>query len=257
MIDLNYFSLGILLWLGCCGLLVTLFNDTSSSSSRKKTLKSDSVVTDSVFNYQENTEKVENLKRQLATKINELAFAIEKNQALEEELQITSDRLESNEDKYIHSQQDVDKKVKKLEDKIENLEEKCRDLTEKLNNLPLELINNWQQESFNLLQSLLVNYPTAKTMVKLKPDLPAKNLITLLKPLDQLLATWGIKSIGKPWERVAFNPQIHYSNENNLTADELVYIRFIGYRQGENILLRAKVSRTLPGKKRLGDEEIK
>lgn len=100
MIDLSYFSLGVLLWLGCCGLLVTLFNDTSSS--RKKSLKSDSVVTDSVVNYQENSAKVENLKRQLATKINELAFAIEKNRALEEELQITSDRLESNEDKYIH-----------------------------------------------------------------------------------------------------------------------------------------------------------
>jgi hypothetical protein len=46
-------------------------------------------------------------------------------------------------------------------------------------------------------------------MVKLKPDLPAKNLITLPKPLDKLLATWDIKSIGKPWERVAFNPHIH------------------------------------------------
>lgn len=256
MIDLSYFSLGVLLWLGCCGLLVTLFNDTSSSSSRKKTSKSYSVVTDSLFNYQENIVEVENLTKQLAIKIDELAFATEKNQILEEELQITSDRLESNEDIYIKHQQNFNNQVQELEDKIKNLEEKCRDLTEKLDNLPSELTNNWQQESFNLLQSLLANYPTAKTMVKLKPDLPAKNLITLLKPLDKLLATWDIKSIGKPWERVAFNPQIHYSNEDNLTVDELVYIRFIGYSQGDNILLPAKVSRTLPGKRdtrRLGD----
>lgn len=247
MRDLSYFSLGILLWLGCCGLLVTLFNDTSSS--RKKIAKSDSLVIDSLFNYQENIAEVEDLKRQLAIKISELAFATEKNQALEEELQITSDRLESNEDKYLQCQQDFYNQVTELEDKIKNLEGKCEDLTEKLENLPSELINNWQQESFNLLQTLLANYPTAKSMIKLKPDLSAKNVINLLKPLDKLLAKWGIESIGKPWERVAFNPQIHYSNEENLTPNELVYIRFIGYSHGDNILLPAKVSRTLPRKR--------
>lgn len=249
MIDLSYFSLGVLLWLGCCGLLVTLFNDASSLSSRKKTSKSDSVVTDSLFNYSANIAEVDNLKKQLAIKIDELAFATEKNQALEEELQIISDQLESNEDKYIKHQQNFNNQVKELEDNIKKLEGKCENLTEKLENLPSELINKWQQESFNLLQTLLANYPTAKTMVKLKPDLPAKNVINLLKPLDKLLAKWGIESIGKPWERVAFNSQIHYGDEENLTPNELVYIRFIGYRQGDKVLIPAKVSRTLPRKK--------
>jgi molecular chaperone GrpE (heat shock protein) len=247
MRDLSSFSLGVLLWLGFCGLLVTLFNDTSSSG--KKITKSDSLLTDSLFNSQEKMAEVEDLKRQLAIKISELAFTTEKNLALEEELQITSDRLESNEDKYIQCQQNFHHQVEELEDKIKNLEDKCRDLTEKLENLPSELINNWQQESFNLLQTLLANYPTAKSMIKLKPDLLAKSVINLLKPLDKLLAKWGIESIGKPWEKVTFNPQIHYSDEENLTPNELVYIRFIGYRQGDNILLQAKVSRTLPKKR--------
>ncbi|MBL1210052.1 hypothetical protein [Geminocystis sp. GBBB08] len=250
MIDLSYFFLGVLLWLGCCGLLVTLLNDTSSSStSPKKTSKSDFLLTDSLLNHQKDIVQIEELNKQLANKIHQLALAIKKNEALEEELQITSDRLESNEDQYLEYQQNFCHQVKELENQIKSLENKCLDLTTKLDSLPEELINHWQQESFNLLQTLLANYPTAKTMVALKPDLPAKNVITLLKPLDKLLAKWGIESIGKPWERVAFNPQIHYSDEENLTTNELVYIRFVGYIQGNLILLRAKVSRTLPGKK--------
>ncbi|BAQ59763.1 hypothetical protein GM3708_168 [Geminocystis sp. NIES-3708] len=244
--DFSSFSLGVLLWLGCCGLLVTLFNDTSSTEKIKS--KSNDVVKDSLLNHEVNITEVEDVKRQLTTKIHELDFATQKNQALEEELQIISDQLESNEDKFIQYEQNFQNQVQELENHIKELENQCQDLKEKLENLPPELMDKWQQESFNLLQTLLVNYPTAKTMVKLKPDLAAINVITLLKPLDKLLAKWDIESIGKPWERVGFNPEIHYSNEENLTLNELVYIRFIGYSQGNHILLRAKVSRTLPGK---------
>lgn len=255
MIDFNYFSLGVLLWLICCGLLITLFNDNSPSASRKQTAKSDSIINNSLFNYEQNIAEIEHLKKQLTIKIEELQITKEKNQVLEEELQITSDRLESNEDEYIKYQQNFNKEVhalenqiKKLEHKCLNLENKCLDLTEKLHSLPSELMSQWQGESFNLLQTLLANYPTAKTMIKVKSDFPAKNIIALLKPLDKLLAKWGIESIGKPWQKVEFNPEIYYSNEENLTPNELVYIRFIGYRQGNNILLHAKVSRTLPQK---------
>ena len=33
----------------------------------------------------------------------------------------------------------------------------------------------------------------------------------------------------------------------DIQPEELVYIRFVGYREGEQILCPAKVSRTLPG----------
>ncbi|BAQ64470.1 hypothetical protein [Geminocystis sp. NIES-3709] len=242
MIDLSYFSLGILLWLGSCGFLITLRRDNNNSSSSKKIPSFDSSFRDST--------KIQKLEKQLEIKINNLAFATEKIKALQEELQTVSDRLEYNQDKYKKSEQESKTKVDNLENQIERLEKKCLELNQEIENLPIKLIRDWQQKSFESLQTLLANYPTAKIMVKLKPELPAKNVITLLKPLDKVLIQWGIESIGKPWEKVSYNPQIHYSDEENLIPNEMVYIRFVGYRQQEKILLPAKVSRTLPGEKK-------
>ncbi len=110
-----------------------------------------------------------------------------------------------------------------------------------------QLMLDWQQDTFEQLQSLLINYPTARMMVKLKPNLPAQNLMILLKPLEDLWRNWNVKQIGKPWQKVAFNPQIHQPDSDEITEGEPVYIRFVGYSQGDRILLPAKVSRHLPG----------
>jgi hypothetical protein len=39
---------------------------------------------------------------------------------------------------------------------------------------------------------------------------------------------------------------LHQPDVEDITEGELVYIRFVGYREGERILAPAKVSRTLP-----------
>ena len=42
------------------------------------------------------------------------------------------------------------------------------------------------------------------------------------------------------------NTQKEYSHEKQDQEGELVYIRFVGYQNGDKILYPAKVSRTLP-----------
>ena len=84
-------------------------------------------------------------------------------------------------------------------------------------------------------------------MALVKPNLPAKHLTTLFNSLDNLLSNWGYESIGQPWEKVEYDPQLHQADSEDITVGDKVYIRFIGYRQGETILNPAKVSRTLPG----------
>ena len=69
----------------------------------------------------------------------------------------------------------------------------------------------------------------------------------LFTPLDNLLKEWGYEQIGKPWEQVPYNPQIHQPDAGDIAQGELVYIRFVGYQHQEHILCPAKVSRTLPG----------
>jgi hypothetical protein len=170
-------------------------------------------------------------------------------EALQEELQITSDQLELTQNKYFNSQQDFEQQATNYQDKIEQLELKNKKLTAKIEQLPKTLQGNWQQESIDLLQELLISYPTAKLMVELKHNLPSKNILALLKPLEQLLEKWDVETIGQPWKKVPYNPNIHDCGEENISEGELVYIRWVGYYQGDNILLPAKVSRKLPGQK--------
>jgi molecular chaperone GrpE (heat shock protein) len=104
-----------------------------------------------------------------------------------------------------------------------------------------------RQKIFTQLQTLLTSFPSARHMVQVKPDLPAKNVISLFTPLETLLRDWGYEPIGSPWDRVTYDPQLHQPDVVDLRPGEAVYIRFVGYRQGDRILCPAKVSRSLPG----------
>jgi hypothetical protein len=110
----------------------------------------------------------------------------------------------------------------------------------------MELTTELQHSTFEQLQALLTNYPSVRQLVQVKPDLPAKNLTSLFTSLDNLIESWGYKAIGQVWEQVSYNPQLHQPDAGDIEAGELVYIRFVGYRDGEHILCPAKVSRTLP-----------
>ncbi len=103
-----------------------------------------------------------------------------------------------------------------------------------------------QRQTFETLQTLLTQYPTARHLAEIRPQLPAKNLTAFFRSLDQLLQTWGIEAIGSPWEAVPFDPVLHHPDTPDLGLGETVYIRFVGYRKGSTILCPAKVSRTLP-----------
>jgi hypothetical protein len=116
-----------------------------------------------------------------------------------------------------------------------------------LQNLSRELTTEFQHSTFSQLQTLLTNYPSLRASINAKPDLPAKNIVSLFTPLDNLIETWGYERIGKAWEQVPYNPQLHQADASDIEVGELVYIRFIGYKEGERILCPAKVSRMLPG----------
>jgi hypothetical protein len=129
---------------------------------------------------------------------------------------------------------------------IEALRSECLRLSEELQKQKIELTTEFQHSTFEQLQTLLTNYPSVRQLIQVKPDLPAKNLISLFTSLDNLLESWGYELIGQVWEQVPYNPQLHQPDVGDIEAGELVYIRFVGYRDGEQILCPAKVSRTLP-----------
>jgi hypothetical protein len=103
-----------------------------------------------------------------------------------------------------------------------------------------------QRQVFAQLQTLLVNYPTVAQAAQANPAMPAKNIVPLFTPLENLLKQWEYEPIGQPWAQVEFDPQLHQPDVADIQPGESVYVRFVGYRDGTDILVPAKVSRNLP-----------
>ncbi len=103
-----------------------------------------------------------------------------------------------------------------------------------------------QAEAFQILQLLVTQYPSAAKLAQVKPELPAQNLVALFRPLDTLLETWGIQPIGGVWESVAFDPVLHQPDQGPFLPGDPVFVRYVGYRRGDEILCPARVSQTLP-----------
>ena len=119
---------------------------------------------------------------------------------------------------------------------------------QKNHNLSLDnqlLITEYQQETILILESLLLQLPTFIHGVNHNPDLPASRLLPLLQPLEELLWRWEIHPIGKVGDIVDYNPEEHdLMEDSDLNFDNIpqVKIRYVGYRQKEKLLYRAKVS---------------
>lgn len=130
---------------------------------------------------------------------------------------------------------------------MRELQQQCQQLRAELQQQKAQLTTDWQEATFEQLKPLLTQFPTARKMAIARPELPAQNLMALLTPLERLLQDWAIEPIGTPWESVPYDPQLHEPDSNSIATGEPVYIRFVGYRQGDRILCPARVSRTLPG----------
>ncbi|MGY6530826.1 MAG: helix-turn-helix domain-containing protein [Cyanobacterium sp.] len=105
-----------------------------------------------------------------------------------------------------------------------------------------EITQEVQQGVMDILESLLLQMPTMIKVVEKKPDLPASRLIPLLKPLNNLLSSWDIRAIAPVGAIVKYDPQQHELMSATEEKVEKVEIRYVGYRQKDKLLYRAKVS---------------
>jgi molecular chaperone GrpE (heat shock protein) len=101
----------------------------------------------------------------------------------------------------------------------------------------------FQQSCLEILESLLLQFPTAAAKARENPQLAAINILPLVeKPLQRLLQAWGIEAIAQVGEEVSYNPQLHQAMEGNISPNQIVKVRYIGYHQQGKLLYRAKVS---------------
>ncbi|WP_066381146.1 MULTISPECIES: nucleotide exchange factor GrpE [unclassified Anabaena] len=105
------------------------------------------------------------------------------------------------------------------------------------------LLQEFQQSSLQLLESLLLQWPTAAVKAQENPELTAVKILPLVqKPLEKLLQAWGVQAIAPVGAELPYNPQLHQLLEGSAQPGEIVKVRYTGYLQGDKLLYRAKVS---------------
>ncbi len=115
-------------------------------------------------------------------------------------------------------------------------------LQEQLRHQRESLMQEFQQTSLQVLESWLLQWPTAANAASDNVQLPAVRLLPLVRPVEQLVQQWGIEAIASVGEEIPYNPQYHQLMEGTAQPGEQVRVRYTGYRQGEKLLFRAKVS---------------
>ena len=115
-------------------------------------------------------------------------------------------------------------------------------LQEQLRQQRESLMQEFQQTSLQVLESWLLQWPTAANAAKDNAQLPAVRLLPLVRPVEQLVQQWGVEAIASVGEEIPYNPQYHQLMEGSAQPGEQVRVRYTGYRQGKKLLFRAKVS---------------
>jgi transcriptional regulator with XRE-family HTH domain len=131
---------------------------------------------------------------------------------------------------------------------IEAIQAEYQRLKDELGGMRSQLLQEFQAETLNILEPLLLQWPTAAYAAQKNPTAPAIRLLPLLKPLERLLQNWQIEPIGSVGQVVPYTPQIHQWAGETVPPEgnESVQISHIGYRQGDKLLYRAKVKVLAP-----------
>lgn len=98
------------------------------------------------------------------------------------------------------------------------------------------------QQSIDLLEPWLRQWPTVLAAVAKNPDLPATKVIPLVQPVEALMASWGITPIAPIGAELPYNPQLHELMTGTAERGDRIRVRYAGYHRGEKLLWRAKVS---------------
>lgn len=115
-------------------------------------------------------------------------------------------------------------------------------LQQEMTQLQQALLVEFQQASLETIESWLLQWPTAATAVRQNPQLPASKLLSLVEPIEQLVKQWNVSTIATVGEELAYDPQNHQLMKGVAQAGELVKVRYVGYKQGDKLLHKAKVS---------------
>ncbi|BAU64288.1 transcriptional regulator, XRE family [Stanieria sp. NIES-3757] len=132
--------------------------------------------------------------------------------------------------------------VTQSEQDLVNLQQEYQKLQQQLKQQQELLYQEFQQESIQVLESWLLQWPTAAVAVHKNPQLLAEKLLPLVKPVEHLLEQWGVEAIASVGEELPYDPIWHELMKGSAQPGEMVKVRYVGYKQRDKLLYRARVS---------------
>ncbi len=135
-----------------------------------------------------------------------------------------------------------DSSYKSDRQKIATLQQEYQYLQQQLQEQRATLQSKFQHQSLQILESFLTYFPTAKQAAIDNPDFPASKLVPLTRSIEQLISSWGVTVIGAVGGEIVYDPQWHQLIEGSIKPGEIAMVRYVGYRQGDKAIFRAKVS---------------
>ena len=136
--------------------------------------------------------------------------------------------------------------ISNSESKPDNALAACQQEYQKLQQEMLQqqefLESQFQKSSLDTIEFWLLQWPTAVAAVKKNPQLPATRLLALIEPVEQLLKEWKVEQIATVGEKLAYDPRYHQLIRGTAEPGNMVEVRYVGYKQEDKLLYKAKVS---------------
>ncbi|MGI8935562.1 MAG: helix-turn-helix domain-containing protein [Phormidesmis sp.] len=98
-----------------------------------------------------------------------------------------------------------------------------------------------QIDALQKLESWLVQWPTIAKRAQEREELPAAKLLPFIRPVEQLMAEWGVEAIAPVDATLPYDPQYHQLIGGTAEPGALVRVTHSGHQYQGKLLHRAKV----------------
>ncbi len=174
---------------------------------------------------------------------NQKQEALINSEHLQQELEVLTERFRLMEENFAADKEKITSQYyQQLAQEKESLKQDYEQLQIQHQQEKDRLKQEFQDATLQTLESLLIQLPTVTAAIQQTPEFPSVKLLPLFRPIPQLLKDWQIEAIGSVGAEVAYNPQDHQLLEGEAEIGDRVRVHYIGYKQNDRLLYRAKVS---------------
>jgi DNA-binding Xre family transcriptional regulator len=98
-----------------------------------------------------------------------------------------------------------------------------------------------QLEALQTIETWLTQWPTIAKRAQERPELSAAKILTFIRPVEQLMAEWGVVAIAPVDAQVPYEPQLHQLTDGTAKPGDFVKVTHSGSQHQGKLLHRAKV----------------